>query len=236
MIRNDRDKTFRGGKPSERPIKSLSPWSMYGANEAETRTELWGGVTNTISTILKDNWLILPAVLATRRTEFGKAIRKQYDNHQVHLKRQDMREWVPKVDGISNTITSVTKDNVLMEQKTVIDKKECKKRKHGLPAEMLHLDNLPEELKGKKVYIRKLTPRECYRLMDVSEENIDKLMLPKDKKGKPIISNSGHYKLAGNSIVVSCMTAMFRNLILDPPERDEIDIKEAYPLFRDIDI
>lgn len=197
----------------------------------------YGGVTNTISTISKDNWLILPAVLATRRTEFGKAIRKQYDNHQVHLKRQDMREWVPKGDGTSNTITSVTKDNVLlMEQKTVIEKKESKKRKHGLPAEMLHLDNLPEELKGKKVYIRKLTPRECYRLMDVSENNIDKLMLPKDKKGKPIISKSGHYKLAGNSIVVSCMTAMFRNLILDPPERDKIDIKEAYPLFRDIEI
>lgn len=196
----------------------------------------YGEITNTISTVSKDNYLIFPAVLYARRTEFGKAIRKQYDSHQVRLKRQDMREWVPKGDGTSNTITSVTKDNILMEQKTVIDKKENKKRKHGLPAEMLHLDNLPEELKGKKVYIRKLTPRECYRLMDVSEENIDKLMLPKDEKGKPIISNSGHYKLAGNSIVVSCMTAMFRNLILDPPERDKIDIKEAYPLFRDIDI
>lgn len=189
MISNDRDKTFRGGKQGERSVESLLPWSVLWQNEAETRSELWG-ITNTITTISKDNYLVIP----------------------------------------------VTKDNILMEQKTVIDKQETKKRKHGLPAEMLHLDNLPEELKGKKVYIRKLTPRECYRLMDVSEENIDKLMLPKDEKGKPIISNSGHYKLAGNSIVVSCMTAMFRNLILDPPERDKIDIKEAYPLFRDIDI
>lgn len=235
MIRNDRDKRFRSGKSGERPIKSLSPWSVHGANEAGTRTKLWG-VTNTISTVSKDNYLVLPAILTAHRTEFGKAIRKKYDSHQIHFKRQDMREWIPKGDGTSNTITSVTKDNVLMEQNIVIDKKKSEKRKHGLPAEMLHLDNLPEELKGKKVYIRKLTPRECYRLMDVSEENIDKLMLPKDEKGKPIISNSGHYKLAGNSIVVSCMTAMFRNLIIGPPERDKIDIKEAYPLFRDIDI
>lgn len=235
MIRNDRDKRFRSGKSGERPIKSLSPWSVHGANEAGTRTKLWG-VTNTISTVSKDNYLVLPAILTAHRTEFGKAIRKKYDSHQIHFKRQDMREWIPKGDGTSNTITSVTKDNVLMEQNIVIDKKKSEKRKHGLPAEMLHLDNLPEELKGKKVYIRKLTPRECYRLMDVSEENIDKLMLPKDEKGKPIISNSGHYKLAGNSIVVSCITAMFRNLIIGPPERDKIDIKEAYPLFRDIDI
>lgn len=95
-----------------------------------------------------------------------------------------------------------------------------KTRKHGIPAEMLHLDNLPAELKGKKVYIRKLTPRECFRLMDVSEENIDKMMLPKDDKGKPVISNSQLYKLAGNSIVVNVMTQMFRNLpFVCPKER-----------------
>lgn len=109
-----------------------------------------------------------------------------------------------------------------------------KKRKHGIPAEMLHLDNLPEELKGKKVYIRKLTPRECFRLMDVSEENIDKMILPKDEKGKPMISKSKLYCLAGNSIVVSCMELMFRNLFLGAPESDKIDIKEAYPLFAGI--
>ena len=114
--------------------------------------------------------------------------------------------------------------------------KKQKKRKHGLPAEMLHLDNLPEELKGKKVYIRKLTPRECFRLMDVPEENIDKMMLPKDEKGKPVISNSKLYCLAGNSIVVSCMEYMFRNLLFGPSERDLIDIKKAYPLFADIEI
>lgn len=53
--------------------------------------------------------------------------------------------------------------------------------------------------------IRKLTPRECYRLMDVPEEYIDRLLASG-------ISKSQHYKLAGNSIVVSCLYHIFQNL------------------------
>lgn len=53
---------------------------------------------------------------------------------------------------------------------------------------------LPEELKGKKFRIRKLTPRECFRLMGVNDSDIDRMQAAG-------ISNSGLYKLAGNSIV-----------------------------------
>ena len=53
---------------------------------------------------------------------------------------------------------------------------------------------LPEELKGKKFRIRKLTPRECFRLMGVNDADIGKMYAAG-------ISNSGLYKLAGNSIV-----------------------------------
>ena len=64
--------------------------------------------------------------------------------------------------------------------------------------------NLPEELKGKKFRIRKLTPRECFRLMGVNDTDIDKLMEAKEVDGinfKRLLSNSSLYKLAGNSIV-----------------------------------
>lgn len=53
--------------------------------------------------------------------------------------------------------------------------------------------------------IRKLTPRECYRLMDVSDKDIDKLLATD-------ISKTQHYKLAGNSIVVSCLYHILKNL------------------------
>lgn len=55
------------------------------------------------------------------------------------------------------------------------------------------------------VRLRKLTPREVLRLMDVDEANIDKML-------SAGISNSQIYKMAGNSIVVSCMGGIFRNL------------------------
>lgn len=71
---------------------------------------------------------------------------------------------------------------------------------------------IPEELRGEKFRIRKLTPRECFRLMDVSENDIDKIQAAG-------ISKSQQYKLAGNSIVVNCMTLIFENLFF-PPKTD----------------
>lgn len=56
--------------------------------------------------------------------------------------------------------------------------------------------------------IRKLTERECYRLMDVPEDKIDILL-------GTSISKSSHYKLAGNSIVVSPMFHIFKNLLVE---------------------
>lgn len=63
-------------------------------------------------------------------------------------------------------------------------------------------------LNGVAYRIRKLTPRECFRLMDVSEENIDRIQ----KSG---ISNSQQYRMAGNSIVVACLYYIFKNMFID---------------------
>ena len=52
--------------------------------------------------------------------------------------------------------------------------------------------------------IRKLTPRECGRMMGVSDEDIDKMAA--------VNSNTQLYKQFGNSIVVDVMCAMFKNL------------------------
>lgn len=53
-------------------------------------------------------------ILTTQRTEFGRMIRKDYESHKVSLRRNDIRCWVPRADGISNTISTVTKDNILL--------------------------------------------------------------------------------------------------------------------------
>ena len=68
--------------------------------------------------------------------------------------------------------------------------------------------NLPPELEGKKFRIRKLTPRECFRLMGVDDADIDKIQTAG-------ISNSSQYKLAGNSIVVDNLYHIFRKMFID---------------------
>lgn len=57
--------------------------------------------------------------------------------------------------------------------------------------------------------IRKLTPRECFRLMGVDDPSIDKLL-------GASISNSQLYKCAGNSIVVDVLYHIFRKIYVEP--------------------
>lgn len=59
------------------------------------------------------------------------------------------------------------------------------------------------------VRIRKLTPRECWRLMGVKDEQFDRL------HG---ISKTQLYKMAGNSIVVDVLMAIFKNLLISDKE------------------
>lgn len=55
------------------------------------------------------------------------------------------------------------------------------------------------------VRIRKLTPKECWRLMDFIDEEFEAA----EKAG---VSNTQLYKQAGNSIVVSVLAAIFKNM------------------------
>ena len=74
--------------------------------------------------------------------------------------------------------------------------------------------NLPPELQGKKFRIRKLTPRECFRLMDVEDPDIDKMQASG-------LSNSAQYKLAGNSIVVNVLYHIFRKMFVETDHTTE---------------
>ena len=53
--------------------------------------------------------------------------------------------------------------------------------------------------------IRKLTPKECFRLMGVKDQDFEKI-----KKNQ---SDSSLYHLAGDSIVVNVLMAIFKELI-----------------------
>ena len=55
-----------------------------------------------------------------------------------------------------------------------------------------------------KVRVRKLTPKECWRLMGFDDESFE--------RAAKVNSNSQLYKQAGNSIVVNVLMAIFKEM------------------------
>lgn len=62
--------------------------------------------------------------------------------------------------------------------------------------------------------IRKLTPRECLRLQDVDDADIDKMF-------GAGLSNTQLYKMAGNSIVVNVLYHIFRKMFVEKENENE---------------
>lgn len=102
----------------------------------------------------------------------------------------------------------------------------CKVEKNDLTNEILDTKDTQEETVdwSKTEYrIRKLTARECYRLMDVQEDAADKML--------SINSQTQCYKQAGNSIVVSVLCAVFSQLNLQGVKPwNERTLNEKYDL------
>ena len=65
-----------------------------------------------------------------------------------------------------------------------------------------------EEERMNNLRIRKLTPKECFRLMGVKDDDSCKL---------EHLSNSTKYHLAGDSIVVNVLQAIFKSVLIDNP-------------------
>ena len=217
-----------------------------------------------------------PNVLTPKRTEEAKLLRKDYENHRINIQRKYMQQMEPRTDGVSNTITSVQKDNMLLEplrikantregfaeveeygavnigtlltgeENAVLEPKAEEVRRQPCGVSVDKDNNLRPYRQDKaksgvaelqtefaesvgstltsarpnNVYgdtfpyrIRRLIPRECFRLMDVDDEDYDKIknyVKGRRKNGKPMyISESQQYKLADNSIVVACMEHIF---------------------------
>ena len=64
---------------------------------------------------------------------------------------------------------------------------------------------LMSENKEKRYRIRKLTPRECFKLMGLTFEDCD-------KAAGVGVSNSQLYRQAGNGIVTNCVQLLFEHL------------------------
>lgn len=160
--------------------------------------------------------IIEKKIVRYERTEYGKQIRKDYEAGKVDEKIGNMRVPTLREDGISNTLTTVQKDNHLAELKII--QKPRGFNKGGIkeicpPITSSSWQENNHLLDG--IRVRKLTPKECFRLMNVKDEDFNKIQKALNEtfyKGKDR-SSSQLYKLAGNSIVVRPLMKIFKNLL-----------------------
>lgn len=124
----------------------------------------------------------------------------------LDIKGQDQIKRVYGISGISPTLSTMQGGN---RQPKIIDDT------YGYNDEPREYEECSPTLRsgrqGLKVAepyrIRKLTPRECYRLMGFDDESFD--------KASKVISSTQLYKTAGNSIVVDVLMAIFKELFKD---------------------
>ena len=147
--------------------------------------------------------------------------------HQAELdiKGMDCIKRVYGTDKIAPTLTtmqggntqpkilipqSTEKDNCATEQKTIII--DDTQGFDGVRYYDKYSPTLRAGRSGLKTIqdhkIRKLTPRECFRLMGLYDDDIDRIQATG-------ISNNQQYKMAGNSIVVDVLEEIFRNLFIE---------------------
>lgn len=193
----------------------------------------------------------MPSVLTPKRNDYSKSVRKEYENGQLSESRHKMTDLEPWTDGVSNTITTVQKDNLLCVPVAVIGSAQknayvgsvdgpspCINAACGMgggqtpmivqTARGFNKGGLHEIsptisanswecnnfLKENDFRIRKLTPRECLRLMDVDDADIDRML-------GAGLSNTQLYKMAGNSIVVNVLYHIFRKMFVEKENENE---------------
>lgn len=191
-----------------------------GDNNTQSLEVNKSGCTNTLTSVQKDNYVVEPKII-----QVGNIVQTESFGGNPQCGR------IYSSDGISPTIN--TMQGGQREPKIIeplkIKEATIKGYAEAYPYDSVTLDMPNSKTRrgqvGKQVSntllcscnvgvvepkiitnyrIRKLTPRECWRLMGVKDEQFDKLH---------DISNSQLYKMAGNSIVVDVLEHIFRNLL-----------------------
>ncbi len=133
---------------------------------------------------------IMPT-LTTRPDTLGVVVREEYQGYSKSDKFMQGKDRFTKNKELADTILTTPKEGVVVKNEI----------------------NGSESLR-----IRKLTPREVFRLMGVKDRDYDKIA---------DFSNSSLYKLAGNSIVIQVLMGIFGELLgIDYKKKIKESVKE----------
>ena len=212
--------------------------STAWANPQIGRVYLSDGLSPTLNTMRGGGKQPIITVIRGRSGIYGnRRLNDMIDNGAIPCNKKvyvDAYNGICR-DDISGTITTrvdasnlyfISEPNVLTPKRTEYGKSIRKQYEAGEVEEKSGISELQTDYGGSTgstliaarpnlVYdeitnyrIRKLTGRECFRLMGVSEAEIDKIQ-------NAGISKTQQYKMAGNSIVVDVLYYIFRKLFVD---------------------
>jgi DNA (cytosine-5)-methyltransferase 1 len=122
-------------------------------------------------------------------------------------------QFETRSDELANCVLTHDKKNMVGEAKLIVDMNIANNgrengniyNQEGLSPTLLARDYKDPKKVNNNLRIRKLTPRECYRLMGFSDETFDKAQANQ--------SNSALYHQAGDSIVVNVLMAIFKEML-----------------------
>lgn len=227
------------GTDGENSIQIIAHKDGYRRN---TQVFTPGGITEALDTGQDRHGVAVEpiGILRNVRTEYGKEIRKDYENGNLDISRHEFLANEIREDGISNTLSTVQKDNQLAVKVAEATKQgysECrvgidtvnlsvpgsKTRRGRVGKEVANtLDTscnqgifvkVSDELIVYAVWyekyqcyiaIRKLTPRECFRLQGWPDDYFEKAQF--------VNSDSQLYKQAGNGVTVTVIEAIAEKL------------------------
>ena len=165
------------------------------------------GIVNTITTVQKDNVIVINEKETFEYKPSGENVIGVMGG-DLWRKRHEQTRRGYDVDTVSPTVPTcsgggqhpkILEHNTICEQRT---DEELRFFKDNICGDKRVIETNPS------FRIRKLTPKECLRLMGLSDEDICKM--------KSVgLSDSALYKLAGNSIVKQVLDALHRNMFLE---------------------
>lgn len=196
-----------------------NPSDRTVGSQTEQRLEVnMQGTSNCLTSVQKDNLLLENVKIrqATRdgsiECEIGGCFDASYPNSKTRRDRvQDKGNTCPTLTAQNQEVVGIEKVGQISSNGsqcgTVISD-------NGISANLVAgTHGYANSHIATQYRIRKLTPRECGRLMGVSDEDIDKM--------SAVNSNTQLYKQFGNSIVVDVMCAMFKNLNIKQGDSNE---------------
>ena len=166
----------------------------------------FSGCTNTITSVQKDNYVCEPQV---------KNVGNIYPSNGQNGNIYDVNGISPTINaGIGVNGCGIGSNNapkVIIPEPMIVDdlyaNREPRLYTDASPALRSERNGLKVAEHFVKYRIRKLTPKECWRLMGFTDEDHD--------RAAEYVSASARYKQAGNSICTCCLVGIFNALFLE---------------------